>query len=262
MKLAISNIAWAAEQDDAIYDLMRKYGYTGLEIAPTRIFPKQPYARLKEATAWRNRLHNQYGFVIPSMQSIWFGRTERIFGSETEQKVLLDYTRQAIDFASAISCHNLVFGCPKNRSMPESACLDTAASFFRKIAEYALACGTVIGFEANPGIYNTNYINTTQEALQLIETVDSAGFRLNLDVGTMLYNNESVEELAGKVKYLSHVHISEPWLAAVSKRQLHRELADCLRTEGYCGFVSVEMAKQESLQPIVNALEIVRNIFA
>ena len=44
--------------------------------------------------------------------------------------------------------------------------------------------------EANPAIYNTNYINTTQEALDLIREVGSDGFRLNLDVGTMLENGE------------------------------------------------------------------------
>ena len=31
MKLAISNIAWEQKQDEIVYGLMQKYGYTGLE---------------------------------------------------------------------------------------------------------------------------------------------------------------------------------------------------------------------------------------
>lgn len=52
MKLAISNIAWGAEDDENIYDMMVRYGYKGLEIAPTRIFPTDPYGDLGRAVEW------------------------------------------------------------------------------------------------------------------------------------------------------------------------------------------------------------------
>ena len=51
------------------------------------------------------------------------------------------------------------------------------------------------GMEANPPIYHTNFINDTQSAIELIEIVNSKGFRLNLDVGTMIENQESVSTL-------------------------------------------------------------------
>ena len=43
MKLAVSNIGWSAEQDEAVFALMKEYGFDGLEIAPTRIFTDAPY---------------------------------------------------------------------------------------------------------------------------------------------------------------------------------------------------------------------------
>lgn len=177
---------------------MRELGFTGLEIAPTRVFPIQPYSHIKEAAVWREHLQQKYAFDIPSMQSIWYGKAERIFGSAEERSILLDYTCQAIDFAAAVGCRNLVFGCPQNRYVSETDNPDIAVAFFRKIAEYALEKGTVIGLEANPPIYQTNYINTTSQALALIEKVASKGFRLNLDTGTMLYNGESASDLADK----------------------------------------------------------------
>ena len=79
MKLSISNIAWDKENDDAVYKLMKKYGYTGLEIAPTRVIEKNPYNKIEEAMAWSKALHDQYGFVISSMQSIWYGRQESYY---------------------------------------------------------------------------------------------------------------------------------------------------------------------------------------
>ena len=88
MKLSISNIAWVTEDDESIYSLMKELSFTGLEIAPTRIFPDTPYDRLDEASKWREHIRKDYGFEIPSMQSIWYGRKELVFGSEEERKLL------------------------------------------------------------------------------------------------------------------------------------------------------------------------------
>ena len=245
MKLSISNIGWTAERDPTAYELMKKYGFTGLEIAPTRVFPEEPYDKLDEAEEWAGSLKAKYGFTVSSMQSIWFGRQEKLFGTEEERHLLLDYTKKAVDFAVAVKCHNLVFGCPRNRSMPEGADEKIAVSFFKKIGDYAYSKGTVIGMEANPPIYNTNYINDTISALNLIKQVNSEGFRLNLDLGTMIQNDEQISELAGNVSLINHVHISEPGLKPIRERRLHKELAQLLNNDNYQGFISIEMGRHE-----------------
>ena len=78
-----------------------------MEIAPTRIFPEDPYENLSKVSDWYEGMRDR--FVIPSMQSIWFGRSEKIFGTEEEREILLNYTKKAIDFAERIECKNLVF---------------------------------------------------------------------------------------------------------------------------------------------------------
>lgn len=261
MKLSISNIGWIAEDDIEVYNLMKKYGYSGLEIAPTRIFPTAPYSDLDKAKKWSDELKRGFGFDIPSMQSIWFGRQESIFGTEEERKILVEYTKSAIDFAVAVQCKNLVFGCPRNRNMPEDADEQIAIDFFKEIGDYAYNCGTVIGMEANPPIYNTNYVNDTVSALQLIDKVDSKGFLLNLDVGTMIHNEESIEVLNEKVHLINHVHISEPGLKPVEERQLHMDLAEILKKENYKNYISIEMGKQEEISVVEEKLNYVKKVF-
>jgi len=46
------------------------------------------------------------------------------------------------------------------------------------------------------------------------------------------------------VGMLNHVHVSEPHLAPVARRELHSQLAGLLRNENYAGFVSLEMQAQ------------------
>lgn len=261
MNLSISNIGWDSPDDASVYSLMKKYDYSGLEIAPTRIFPGAPYDQLEEAKAWSIKLKKEHGFTVSSMQSIWYGRQENIFRSVEERNTLLHYTKQAIDFAQVIGCGNLVFGCPRNRNIPEGAGEGTAIDFFRELGDYAAENGTVIGLEANPPIYNTNYINDTASALELVKKVDSKGFLLNLDVGTIIWNEEDVSELEGNVHLVNHVHISEPGLKPIEERALHSELSQILLANGYSGYVSIEMGKVEDISIIEDSLQYIGKIF-
>lgn len=257
MKISISNIAWEAGQDADVYSLMEQMGFQGLEVAPTRIFPKLPYSCLQEARNWRKKLP----FEVPSMQSIWFGRKERLFGTSDERLFLQSYTHEAILFASAIGCRNLVFGCPRNRQLFPQDDESLAVPFFLNLSKMAYEQGCKIGMEANPPVYHTNYINDTPSALRLVEAVAHPAFGLNLDVGAMICNRESVEMLRNKVASISHVHISEPMLCPIQARPLHEELAALLKEEGYQGYVSLEMRKVDDFSLLVRSMEYVSKVF-
>lgn len=262
MKLSISNIAWDDSSNKQVYMLMKIYGFSGLEIAPTRVFPEKPYDKLVEAKAWAKRLYEEYGLVVPSMQSIWYGKNEKLFGTDDERSALLEYTKKAILFAEAIGCKNLVFGCPRNRNMPENADPNIAISFFKEIGDFAWEHNTCIGMEANPPIYNTNYINDTASALELIEKVDSRGFLLNLDIGTMIQNNEVLNELNNNISFINHIHISEPGLNVIEQRKLHTELRSILDKENYTGYISIEMCKVSNKTIIEQTMAYIKEVFA
>ena len=70
MKLSASNIGWSAAEDERVWEKMKQLGYTGLEIAPTRVFPERPYDNLPGAALFAGVMWQKYGFSIPSMQSI------------------------------------------------------------------------------------------------------------------------------------------------------------------------------------------------
>lgn len=261
MNLSISNIAWTAENDSIVYEMMKEKGFSGLEIAPTRIFPESPYDRCADAKIWADGIMDTLGFAISSMQSIWYGRREKLFGTAEDRAALVEYTKKAIEFAETVGCKNLVFGCPGNRIMPKGADAKTGISFFKEIGDYAYDHNTIIGLEANPPIYNTNYINDTPAALELIEQTDSKGLLLNLDIGTMIENDEDVSFLKGKEHLINHVHISEPGLKMIKHRKLHQELVELLSEYGYEKYISIEVARQEGLDSLSQMMDYVKGIF-
>ena len=241
MLLSASNIAWTAENDLEMLVFLRDNGFAGLEIAPTRIFPEAPYAKINEAGAFARRLWEEYGLKISSMQSIWYGKTQSVFGTKEEKEELISYTNKASDFAEAISCENLVFGCPKNRNKPEGAVDESAIDFFRTIADYAHSRNTVISLEPNPIIYGTNFINTTQSAFNFVKKVGSPGLKVNIDMGTIIYNKETLTQIETNFNHVNHIHVSEPGLERIEIKSIHQELAILLRSCHYKGYVSLEM---------------------
>ena len=258
MRLSISNIAWDAADDLSMYEYLFSRGVAGLEIAPTRILPDQPYTHIPEAIAFANEVKTKYSLTISSMQSIWYNRSESIFGSDAERQFLLDYTCQAILFAKAIGCGNLVFGCPRNRNLPGEEMRPKAYPFFRQIGEFAKEHGVVIALEPNPPIYNTNFMNTVEEAVQFCREVNSDGLMVNWDLGTSIYYQDSIEYIAENIDVIHHIHISEPYLARIESRDIHRQISRL----DYDKWISIEMKNPGNIRDVQSTIDYVLEVFS
>lgn len=261
MRLAASNIAWGPAQDPVMYRTLAELGYRGLEIAPTRIFPEKPYERLEDASAFAGRLMSEHGLAVCSMQSIWYGMKQRIFGSPEEREELVRYTVKALGFAKAVGCTNLVFGNPKNRSLEGHGKARAGIDFFKRIGDLAHEAGLVIALEPNPAIYGTDFLNTTAETAEYVREVGNPGLRMNLDFGTFLYNGEGMSVVEENLDIINHVHISEPNLAAIAESPRHLDLARVLKGNGYGGYVSLEMRKQDGEKGLSEALAYIKRVF-
>lgn len=179
-----------------------------------------------------------YELEISSMHSLLFDTNCKLFQSEENLKTTENILMKAIDFASEINCKNLVFGSPKNRMTASKEDYKKAIILFRKLGDYAFSKNTNFSLEANPKIYGTNFINTTDDAINFIKQVKSEGFKLNLDFGTVITNNENLHLISENIYLINHVHISEPFLEPILPRKEHRELYDILKANGYNFYVT------------------------
>lgn len=259
MKLSMSHIAWQPEEEQQALALLQQYGFAGVEIAPPRIAGQTPYQFPQKASEYAHMVRQSFNLAVCSMQSIWFGQSGSMFGAERSH--FIDYTKAAIRFAQSCGAGNLVFGNPKNRVLPQGASPQDAVLFFKEIGDYAAQHNTVIGLEANPPLYGTNFMNATTDALAMAAGVDSPGCRLTLDFGTIIINDEPISQLQGKIGLVNHVHISEPELVAIEPRAKHRELALLLQQEGYTGYVSVEM-KSQPMEVVEQTANYLAEVFA
>ncbi|MFI3169775.1 MAG: sugar phosphate isomerase/epimerase family protein [Faecalibacterium sp.] len=259
LKLAASNIGWAKEDDAIVYAKMKELGYTGLEIAPTRIFPAPAYDYIRQVPLFAAYIYQEYGFTIPSMQSILNGKTENLF-DEAGAYSLTATLDEAFHFARACRCENLVFGCPRNRSIPEGLSPEAADAFFGECGTLAAKQEVTLALETVPPCYNTNFLNNTADTFAYVKRLGAPGLSVNLDIGAMLTNGEKLADIVNDLSLVSHVHISEPGLAPVVEHSIHKELALLLKGLGYQGYVSVEM-KTTDAATMCESLAYVASVF-
>lgn len=260
MKLSISNIAWDKTRDEEMYQYLLDIGYEGVEIAPTRLVSNNPYDNIDESVEMVKYIKERYMLNISSMQSIWFGMLESIFGTKEDREKLIAYTEKAVRYAEAIGCRNLVFGSPKNRNMDDKSKDRTGFEFFSIIGDIAKKHNVIIALEPNPVIYNTNYINTTNEAIKLVKEINSDGLKVNLDMGTVIYNNENLDDIIKDIDVIHHIHISEPYLAQIEKRGIHKQLKEILTNNEYDRYVSIEMKNLGNIKIVKETVDYVAGI--
>ena len=119
----------------------------------------------------------------------------------------------------------------------------------------------VLALEANAPRY-TNFLNRTADVFALVKRLNNPGLAVNLDLGALIENGERLRDFIPDLGWVSHIHISEPGLAPVTRRPEHTELALLLKAVGYKGFVSIEMANPGAAAPVLEAIPTVAQVFA
>ena len=244
MKLALSNLAWNPADEPAAIALMQKYGFMGVEIAPTKVWPSPQM--VSEAELFQYREHwNGQGIKIAALQSLLYGKPDLLLFDTPDEALL--YLSAMTRIADGLGTNIMVLGSPKNR---------VGGDFLTAVGFFSIACklGIPLCIEPNPVQYGCAFINTTEEAQELVAAVNHPNFRLHLDSGIMTLNGET--EILPDI---AHFHISQPYLSPVGPGTVeHIAMAAALRGINYKGWCSVEMLPCENLE---KSLEYVAGIY-
>jgi D-psicose/D-tagatose/L-ribulose 3-epimerase len=267
VKLAVSNIAWRREDDAEVAEVLREFGVTGVEIAPTAVW-ETPLTAGDDAWRTYRAWWASQGITVVAMQALLFGRPElALFGSQTSRDAMLEHLTGMMDLGAAVGAVPLVFGSPKNRAvgaMPPDDALDVATAFFRQVGARATARGVCLCIEPNPPQYVCDFATSVAEAIALVRRVDHDGFGLHVDAGAIALNGEPIAEtLAMAAPWMRHFHASEPFLEPLGSGSVdHASYAAALRTLAYDGWVSLEMrASTDGLPGLRRALAMLRDCY-
>lgn len=269
MKIAVSNLAWDKSEDEQVLELLKKYGVTGIEIAPTKVWESPTTVNESEIEKYR-QFWNSGGIEIVATTSLLFGHPElTIFENEEAREKTFAYLTEMVRVSSLLGAKAMVFGSPKNRQRFGKNDQETEAialDFFRRVGEAAKEYGVFFGIEPNPTFYGTDFMNTTGDVIEFVKKLNHPHLRLHMDSGAMKMNEENCEEAIKEGLPLAcHFHISEPQLKPVPAGEVdHKKVAAILQGLNYNKWVSVEMPLAlgiEHLQQIDKTLKFVTKTY-
>ena len=270
MKLAVSNIAWTADEEPAVAQALQELGVRYVEIAPTKIWDDPLNVTDAQIQAYKD-FWAKHDIEIVAFQSMLFGRLDlTIFDDEKTRLQTSEYLKKFIELAGRLGAQVLVFGSPKNRQVKNLSPTDTwrtAKTFFSGLGDAAVESQTNFCIEPNAEAYECNFITTAADGLKLVEEVDNPGFELHLDTACMtLAGDDLKSSITNARNHLRHFHISAPFLQPIEEKEVdHQTAADTLRQIDYQHFVSIEMRPGDAGQNVArvrDAVELAKKYYA
>ena len=203
-KLIISHLSWSIN-----YELMMEqlslFGIHQYEIAINKYF-NMPINEIDISSV-------NYNKNIYSIQSILYPLTENIFNDKYK-----NYLYKTIDVCSILGAKIIVFGSPKNRNIAAEV---DYINYFKDIGDYAAVKNIYFCIEPNSSKYSCTFVINSKEGNTLIDRVNSSGFKLHLDIGNMIMEDEDLLNCIYRYKEnIKHIHFSAPFLKLLDDKKV------------------------------------------
>lgn len=234
VELSVSNIAWDDSFENKVIDLLIKNGVRHLDFAPGKFFYDIANITDSEILSVKNEWV-QRGFTLTGIQSLLYGTTGLNLFEICSQKRMLEHLKKICHIGSLTGAKRIVFGSPQNRDRSKLDDIQTeniALDFFYRLGEIAKEENVTVCLEANPTVYGTNFLTTTDEAASFVRKLNHSNIKLQLDLGTVYTNNETAETIDTVSGVVGHIHLSEPSLAPLATddhyhREVGKKLISC-----------------------------------
>ena len=269
MKYSVCNEMFEGWQIQDVFKVASELGFNGVEISPFTLSDSV----LEISSAQRERIRGlakSYGIEIVGLHWLLVKPTGLYINHPDEgiRQRTLAYFKDLISFCSDLGGKIMVFGSPKQRDVVDK---ESYEETWRRTKDFFLRClpkaedeGITICFEPLAPT-ETNFINTVDEAIKLIEEVGHPNFKLILDVKAMSSEGRPLKEIIMRgAKYLRHFHANDDngktpgWGKAD-----YKGISEALKDVGYDGFLSIEVFDFKP-DPVIIArsgLEYLKNFF-
>ena len=248
MKFSICNEVFGASQTlsdwKTLCEYSRSVGYEGVEIAPftfaenVQDISRQQRAEIKKIADDNALEISGLHWLLVSPAGLHINAINEKLRAQT-----VDYLHALIDFAGDVGAPAMIFGSPKARFIEDdfdSAWQRTLDSY-RQVLSALEARNVLLCQEALPAP-ECDFIQTTQQAQQMVGDVNHPNFRLMLDAKSMSAEEQSPSELIRAFgKNCAHFHANDANRRAPGYGETDFvPILQALRDVEYSGWVSLE----------------------
>ncbi len=245
------------------YDHLVDLGYDYIELSGSSIY-KMTENQFKNAKNTINngpiRCESINSFILPEV---------KILGELVNFCMLEEYVDKVVSRAASFGADKICFGSPSSRMIPKGYSREKAKQdaikFVNMTLKKAEQYGLNILIEAL-GTYETNFLNTTLEALEFLGQLNGKNTGLVLDLYHFWRGKEDINIInSSNIKYIKHVHIAEEEgrIALIAKKiDKYKKYVYKLKDAGYDESISFEGIIKDFSFDAKKTLEILKTIDA
>ncbi len=250
MKISICNELFKGWDIERVFDYAARLGYDGVELAPFTLGETVSDISI----AYRRRIRaaaDRVGIKIVGLHWLLV-KPEGLYinhPDDSVRKKTQNYLRELIDLCGDLGGSVLVHGSPQQRNIKEGwdpgEAWKSARDTFQVCAEAAQSRNVYYCLEALTAT-DTNFINTIDQALKMVDEIDHPNFQTMLDCRSIHASAKSqlprVLKETLETGKLKHVHVNDPNGRGPGFGDLQfSQLLKILHEADYEGFVSVEV---------------------
>lgn len=161
-----------------------------------------------EEIAGRYREHAEFIYAC----NIFLPGSLKSTGPDYDPEGILSYSETVFKRAEKAGVEVIVFGSSGSRSFPEGFTEDEAREQFielgRQMGPLAEKYGVIVAVE-NLNREESNFINTVQEAYEIVREIGHPNVRITADIYHMLREEEGPDAIRQAGEYIYHVDIAE-----------------------------------------------------
>ncbi|MGD8520840.1 MAG: sugar phosphate isomerase/epimerase family protein [Desulfobacterales bacterium] len=250
MKIAICNELFEGWPFEEVFEYLAQLGYDAVELAPFTLAETasdiSPSERKRIVDAAKSSGLEIAGlhWLLVKPEGLYINHPDKEIRKKTQE-----YLKEVIDLCGDLGGRILVHGSPKQRNIQTG--WDSAETWkharetFEICAEAAGKQGVYYCLEALTTA-DTNFINTIDQAFQMVNEVDHPNFQTMFDCRSISASAGSdlsrVLEKALQTGNIKHVHINDPNGRGPGFGDLQfGSLLKVLRDGNYAGYISVEV---------------------
>jgi sugar phosphate isomerase/epimerase len=232
-------------------DYVKSVGYDGLEIAPFTLADYVTDIPASTRAEIRKRAQ-EAGLEIIGLHWLFVGPQGVHLTSpdESVRAYTTNYLRELTHCCADMGGSLLVLGSPKQRNVGRDVTYNQAFDYARGIVEGVLPAleerGVTLCMEQLTHL-ETNFCQTVEETVELIDAVGHPNFQLILDTKALAFQAEDRPTLLKRyAKYLRHYHANDVNLEGPGTGDVDfAPIFEALRDINFTGYTSVEVFKFE-----------------
>ncbi len=209
--LFISNLAWHKKDNKKIFEILKKYKISGIDIAPIKLNNNWKNILTKLRKFEKELRYNN--LKVNAVQGVFFKTKYELFNSSFNlQRKIINHIKMVINIAKLFKSKKIIIGSSYFRDIKKLKKKQADIifiNFFKKLIPLLSKNKVYLCIETIPEQYGENYLYKIKDTINLIKKINSKRVGINFDSSIYHFKKFNKSNFNEGKKFITNIQISQ-----------------------------------------------------